>query len=365
MGKGQDLEASALGEALPSGTVVSLSFTGKGVLVKRIPQAKAEQPDTLVQELLPGAKAADYYVDTAPASLGQVVVAIVRRSVVDAVLGELRAKGLAVLDMHIGPLACLPMAHLMALEGEERLLYVSGYGIKLNPDGLPEQIERVDTPFGASYVVAGETLVAEEVLPFTSALGFWLAPAETFAAKDATGGAYSEHLQKQLFSNGVKAVLGVFFVALLLNFALFNQQYQLNTELAQLAGNKQERLQQYEALKKTYDQNLAFLSGEGWLNPAKVSYYADGIAATIPNEIVLTQMVVYPDTAIRKTSLARSRFDTHGIRLSGQVNSSVLLQQWATGLRDIPWVRTVTVKNYSQENPKAPGIFDVILELKP
>lgn len=357
-------DISALKPVLAEGLPLTLAITGKGVLVRKVSQAKAEHPDTLAQELLPGAKAADYYFDVIPASLGQVMVSMVRRTVVDSLLQDLQANGFKVLSLSIGPLAVAPIATLVDMEGPEKQIDIAGYIIKFNQDDVPEQIERSVTQQSSSYKIAGETLKASEVLPFASALGFWLSSTEDLIAKEPIGPVYEEYLHKRLFQTALKGVLGVFFVALMVNFALFNHQYQLNTELRQLSGNKQERLQYFEMLKKDYDQNVAFLGGEGWLKLARVSYYADELAATVPKEIVLTQMVVYPDTTSKKNTKDRSRYNTSGMLLTGQVNSSVLLQEWTANLRTAPWVHSVTVKNYSQENPSALGVFDMVVEVK-
>lgn len=356
--------AEQLKGALQTDVPAALSITGKGVLVRKVSQAKTEQLDTLAQELLPGANAQDYYFDMVPASLGQVMVAMVRRKAVDDLLVDFQAQGINVLSLSIGPLAVAAIASLISMEGAQKQLDIAGYSIKFNHDDVPEQIERSSDNVTSSYQIAGEMLNAAEVLPFATALGFWLSPSEELISKEPVGQEYEEYVHKRFFQMALKGALGVFFVALMLNFVLFNQQYQLNSELKQLSGNKQERLKQFELFKRDYDQNLSFLGGEGWLKPARASYFADELASTVPKEIVLTLMAIYPDTLGKKNTNDRSRYNTSLVLVMGQVNSSVLLQEWTATLRDAVWVQSVTVKNYSQENPKALGEFNLEVQLK-
>jgi hypothetical protein len=93
-----------------------------------------------------------------------------------------------------------------------------------------------------------------------------------------------------------------------------------------------------------------------------LSYYADHIASGAPAEVTLSRIALHPvKNKIRNSE--EIRFSRNNIIISGQVNNSVILNEWIKRIKKEEWVKKINLADYNQESFSHDGAFNIEVEI--
>jgi Tfp pilus assembly protein PilN len=170
--------------------------------------------------------------------------------------------------------------------------------------------------------------------------------------------------QFRIFQLGGIAVLAVFFVALLLNFLFFSNYNTKNQELNAQLIYQSTTLNKLDTLKKEYEQQKTFFNKNNLTQRSKTSFYADRIVSTLPSDIQLTTLNIYPK--IKKSGMEMEatlpEFEQNRIQVKGKISSSIYYNDWKRSLSNLEWIVNIEQIQY-QENGEF-GEFEVVLVIR-
>ena len=104
------------------------------------------------------------------------------------------------------------------------------------------------------------------------------------------------------------------------------------------------------------------MSQLGILDASRTSYYSDQIAATVPTSIQLTELSINPLEKKLRKGEQEMVFQTNLIQVSGRAKRSTHLNNWIKTLKKYDWIKSVSILNYTQDNARVSGEFNIAIE---
>ena len=342
-------------EQLDNKHPIALNITGKGILHKKIP-ASIQAPKAIIPQILPGAKAQDFYFQHVPTGDDQQYVSIIRRSTLDQVLQEFGAKNYHIVSVSLGGFS-LATLHPMVEKKQAQLFDIGGYQLAFSGDDLMTCQKNTFLKKGDRAITIGNTQIMEGLaLPFAEALRFYLSD-ESLVQVPAITTHKQEWHHRQFFQTAKWAVLGSLLGILLINFLLFSHFATQNNQLHSQVQQHQSALSQLETLQQKLQAQEAFLKQSGGIQQSKTSFYADRIASTLPDKVHLTKLSIFPLIADKSSKKKALRFEQNVLMVEGTCDKSTRLNEWLKVLKAQEWVEKVTTKHYGQEGEN--GVFEL------
>lgn len=140
-------------------------------------------------------------------------------------------------------------------------------------------------------------------------------------------------MHKKAFDILSKTLALVFFIALLVNFTLYNHYNKQEIQLESKLSKYRQILNQEEKLKQQLEKQKQFAS-----NQTKLSYYADQIASTIPKNIQLLKLEILKD----EYNLPNNK---HNILIKG-TGTAKNLSQWIKTLYKKPFIESIEIEDF-------------------
>lgn len=349
---------------------IILNINGKGFIWRKVTTNTDETDAELVTKILPGAQLKDLYLQKTPINDRELFVTVVRKQLLDEVLGAFAKAGLHVIHIGFGPFAVADIVHLIESTGDGGYqTIVAGDNQLVFEDGVLRDVQ-----MGGASLIADKTVdvaglkiqnqhlsvFALAVTYITNSDGLDVPLVPTVQAEE------DEFLQKTLFKTALVGVLAFFFVVLLVNFMVFSSVYKKHQELETQMGMSKSSLELYDKLKKKYDNTSAFLTKQGWMDASRSSYFADQIASTVPQDIQLTELSVFPLEGRNQTDEPDSllTFSNKEIWIKGKARKSSIVNDWMLGLKAVSWIKDVRIDLYQQEKQSSAGVFSLIVTVK-
>lgn len=356
-----DFELEKLGEHLTTDIPLAVAFTGKGILHRRIAIDPSSDAKTLLGKALPNASLKEFYLQTVSAVQDEQFVSLLRKSAVDAVLEQLQKKQFAIVSCSLGPLSIIQILPLLgAIETEIKF----GHHTIVLQDHLPEEILFDENGMDEnSFQIGGEAVAAENLLAFAVAFQQLLVEEQRAQANvEVLLSAKEDFLQRKLFKTAGKFLLVGILLLLLGNYFAFSHYWGKKSELESRLQTDGGAFADLNNLEKQVKVKRQFLEQAGLLNPTHSSYYADQIAAELPQEILLTRLALSPRLKLSEDDSIG--FKTHRVEVEGSCSQSVVLNRWLQQLKAKKWVKSAALESYVQDKNMTQGQFEVLFELE-
>jgi len=329
---------------------------GKGILHKAIDIPGNLSKERLLQRAIPNAKPDDFYVQTIASGGGQ-VVSVVRKTIVAQVLATLQKHGMHTTGLTLGPFGFMALVPFMDA-ADTRQLLVDGYQLEAE-EGTLIAFSRQPTPADGALFIGDERVGATMGLAYAAALQAFLPaqPAQMEAVPEQLHDK-DEWEQKRIFRFAFKAVLGLLFVVLLVNFVLNFQYSQTNGELSSAYAVKSGMITRLNQLGREVDSKRTFLDNLGWDAAFRPSYFADRLATTIPKGVTLNSLDIHP---LDVETLRRDRislFLNNRIAVAGTCKGPLVLNQWVRQVEALPWVQGISDLQYDYDQSQRTGRFN-------
>lgn len=342
--------ASHLATNIPMCVVID----GKGILQR---ECGSDQTDEqLILQAFPNVNPSEYYVQST-AQRGNVNFAcFARRKAVDDILEILLAQSYKILNLSLGSIV---LSNLAQIKGDGQIIAIP-YKVSVS-NGQITQIDKIKESKIAFTVIGDESIPTNKVLPFSTALAYFAGNALTEIQSDFLNKIRLDYTYLKLIKKGGLALLMLLFVVLLGNFLLFSSQREKQQALTAELGQYEATISKVEDYKREISEKERFLGNSDEGGNTYFSYYADKIAATKPEGIVLQKMQIFPVT------LKNKKFDVDGIKkdtilISGLTRNSVLLNDWTKQLQKQKFVGHVGITNFTQMETNS-GSFSLTISL--
>jgi hypothetical protein len=339
---------------------VYLVLNGRGILHKKITGPVSED-NSLIQTVLPNAKAQDFYIQKNISEKG-ILVSLIRKETVDQLLSLFGQWNIYCTDFSLGamPIASIrPFIHNISEIGFE----FSGHTIIFDHSGiivdyhfqLTEErknvvqvdTEKVEEDFLVAYAAAFSLLIQDNNV-------------DPFIERVEEGKA--EFINKLLFTKLSWTVLGFFLLALMVNVILFTSFSSENNELIQKESKYSSMFSEMETLSKEVKEKENFLWEAGWLQSSQATYFADRIAATVPASVRLTEFSINPLDERKSKEIKKELFNTNIIFIKGNCTRPTELNEWLDKIKLIDKITKARLVNYFYDNKENIGSFSLEIE---
>jgi Tfp pilus assembly protein PilN len=338
---------------------IYLSIDGRGILHKRIDSDSTKSP---IQQAIPNAHEDDFIVEQYPGTDHTTYLSFARKSFVDELLSQLTDQKYSVISLTLSPfkaVGCFGVFDQLVSP-----IRVGPYEIEVNPDDQTiisfrkQEIDNADDP---PYTLGENRLSPIYVLSFYHALTYYIHGAE-IDEYPPVAEQKTEYAFKRLFLLSGWGILIFLFVILGINVMVFTNLSEEKQQLeTQVSGNK-EILHKLEQVKEELSWKERFLGQAGLDRRKWLSYFADQIAASVPEDITLEKLDLHPVISkIRKSKEIEMK--SEAIRIEGITKTSLSVNDWALALKKMPWIANVVVENFSQIENSSTGIFTMEIKL--
>lgn len=323
----------ALLEGLNKNKPVLLSFTGKGVLHKKVKKT----PDYRSKILLNVTTDDFYFYELIQDK--EVFVAVIRKNQVNPVFEKFATNGFIVIDYSIGDLISQLVSSFIS-EGE---LQSHDIVLKTKGDGL-EEFYSVQKE-SKSILIGDQKLSSDTIVLFATALNHFSPFDYVVYDTEFLRGNKEEKKFKRFFDVLGVFVLGFFLISLVGSYLLlgyFNEKIvETNTSLS-LVQESYERVKELEAER---EEKRKILEESGVMTASFLSYYCNEITYNIPKTITLSSLYVFPTTKKIKQG-EKVLFEAQKISVSGVSVSNKQFNDWYKGLKQFKWIKSIDIVHY-------------------
>ena len=337
-----------------------IQITGKGVLYRRLAADPGADPGKLLAKVFPNASLKDFCIETLPAAEDEIFISVLRRSVAAELGSELIARGFSLVGAGIGSPAVTEILSLFG--GPKPEMAFGNHFIRFKNEMPAEVIYDENPDAKEAWETGGQKVESSCLIAFAAAFG-QIVPVRRSAPRIMIENSWRpDFLQQQLFKKGRAVLLAVAFLILLINFLFFSYYRDQNAALANKLEMNGGAFRELAGLEKQVSEKRKFLSASGLAGPSHHAFYADRLAAGLPEEIVLTEMEISP--RIRLADEDSIGFSPGEILLAGTCSESIILNSWMQALKKETWIKNATLEKYIQDKTMSRGEFHILLNLE-
>lgn len=320
-----------------------LHVNGTGVLTRLVDSATDYQRDLILN-----ADPEEFYFSSVTKE-PKMVVSFVRRSVCAELVERLQIQKIYLIGVSCGFAPYAVLADKGMPDLEYRLVMHQGGFAEL--ERLTETRDRV--LHQGSYIGAQE-LLAQVIAGFRLANEYEVNAFE-YATRNTEFKEYRKF--KLLGITGVSVIL----VLLLGNYFYLNNLNQDVVDMeAELALNNS-NLTILNKLEQEEIRKQQLLTTSGVASNQFVSFYLDKIGESVPREIRLSEMIVFPLKEKLKDK-RKVEISQEKIEISGWTSDNVILDDWIEKLDKAAWIKSIELLNY-QKTPASEAEFRIIILL--
>jgi Tfp pilus assembly protein PilN len=351
---------SELTEFAPSSLPVALSISGKGVLVKLVANANAQDPE-LMQRVLPNAKEIEFFIQKFPSGKN-CFVALQRNEIADNLISELNTLGYQIAELSLGGLQTASIGLSLNVLSPWKF---SHYQLEFSTVELSDYVHQFRDDLTTITNLGGETLTEAAIPAFCAALQYLAESSPSSVEKSILTEQKKEIRSRKLLQISLWGILLFFFFSLLINFVLFSSFSSTNNALQAKSVSASTLLKELDLLEKEVKEQNTFLTETGWLSDGKLSYLSDKIAASIPSGISLNQLNLQPLDDKKSKAEKKKVFDAGVIKIEGNCQKATSMNEWIETLKLIQDVQSVKLISYQYSDLDRKGKFEILMQLKP
>ncbi len=330
-----------------------LNVTGKGILAKII-AGNVEASEQTLQMLLPHAALNDFYIQVVPLE-NYSLVSIVRRTKVDDILKRLTENKYRVIDLIIGINSLPVLAPIL----EETSLMNRDYFLSL----IPEIYLEKNLDKSVNYTFGDNKISEKQISSLGAAWSIWFPTEGMSTVKPSLlQGKIEEERQRRMFKLIGTFALVFFFLSLAINLVVFQKLTKEVATLQQKTFVNKGFLRQMDSLNQELAIKEQLAESTGIKKASRITFFADKIAETVPNDIKLKVMAINENTKKVKAK-KRIVFADNEIRIAGNSKTTSELNDWINELEKLDFTSRVGLINYTGSG-KQKGEFEINITVK-
>ena len=340
---------------IQKGSRIIITINGKGVLVRKVKHDEDPDKEGLVSKVLPNAKSHDFIIETSPINKDQAFVCLVRKELANELINLFEKDHCFVLRVIPGPLQIKHVLPLMEFSGQK--LFVGDYKYLLN-EGKILDCTMARYRKGEQIIpVAGEQINEKLLVAFAGCFEYITSKGEV--QKDLPElTLFNKNMRfYDYYSKGRIAVIAVLFLALLINYLIFDNLNKNNKSLSNEVSSFEGIISNIEQLQEKLSTKKQLVDEAGLRSTAQFSYYTDRIAQSMPEEILLEEILVFP---VKKDKRTRQlSFISRRIQVKGKLQNPSGLNNWIERLKQNDWIEEVRIIRFNHDNKKDVSDFEI------
>lgn len=355
----QELDSlSKIKKHLKFDTPISISIQGKGILNKVIENNNENYSKSLLSQVLPNAKADDFYIQQTKLNDNKNFISVIRKSQVKSVLESFAESNINICDLSISYHPLLALNELISIGKDFSIqddLFVT------QNDKIIDIVKVDPNKETDSITIGSEELNTSDLLPFSSAFLNFFNYSERVTLSNEFNSFKEEFKYRILFRKVRIGILTFFLLLLMINYLLFQKTNSTTSRLSQNLTYSNSLLTEIENLNADIQLKERMVRESGFLKSYYHAYMADRIALTMPKEISLLTLEVQRPFG-RYEENEKCTFDNNSIQISGYATHSNYINVWLNKIKSESWVNEVNMIEYSHETEQNTGYF--IIKIK-
>ncbi len=330
-------ETSNLSDKIATNQHCYVSITTDKVLIKEIGFVQDKQK--AVSMAFPGLSLTEFYYEVIFTKTN-CFVAVCRKEEVHLILKELEKHKIDVIGFQLG---FSTITNLIPLLKQERI-YSASYELSCIENQL-NSFSQNKEQLSSHYQIEDSTVDSNYLIALSGIFNYVTNRGSNSNFEEENNISKTLQKQKIFFRKGVFFAVGILLLLLLINFFVFNYNFnrlQIKQEEVQLLKNQQENYLTKSASLEKKEQVVSNILTSG---SSKTSFYINRIVAYKPHSILFNSIVYQPlKKAIRPDKSID--FNKNKIIISGKSNDQAAFSSWIEALEILEWTSEVSVTNY-------------------
>ncbi|RIV51636.1 hypothetical protein D2V93_06950 [Flagellimonas taeanensis] len=221
-------------------------------------------------------------------------------------------------------------------------------------------LENTDALGQGKMDIHGLTLSVPNLLPFSAILGHIAQDRGISNLASTNLTLASGFKNRRFFHLGLQVGLGTILVILLLNFVLFSH-YRSKTQDMDSSSSIEIQTEMLKEVRDRVNKKETKLNTMLGSSHSKTSYYLDRVAQSLPNSILLDELVYQP---LSKPVQEGKPIEVtkHSLVLSGETSDKEAFTQWTDTLEKMEWIAHVDILGYEYASSSS-DTFSLKIEL--
>ncbi len=322
---------------------ITIAINGKGVIAKKIIFSENDslKLQDLVQQHFATIQVSEFYVQFYKNTNNTGHLVICRKVQVDDILQLFENEKQTCVNVFLGSLIVNAISNLTSSFNR---VDSSIHQLQLI-NGEVDSLEPYSTNDKTNLSLGDIEIKPTEVVAFASCFGY-LTQQQNYETTDATLlNLYKTH------SEGIKlklllfSVIAFLFVVSCINSVIFFQKFEENHELEVELTLYESKNSQITELLENYQKKKTLIEQTGIFENKKLSVYADKIASTLPESILLRDLYFNPQTEETEEDSLVS-FNNGQLIIKGNCSKSLLLNEWVNVLKSQSFVKNINLENF-------------------
>lgn len=360
-GQFSDLEEGSL-KSVANDMPVNLIFTGKAIVLKlvKINESSSRNPQEIVSTFFPTISFQEFYSQVYFQDQFNAIIVLARKEHIDKVLVEFQKVNRDLAAVFLGIPAVLGLQMIIP---DGKVISTSDYKIETK-EGLIERIELQSRSVDEPINLDGLVLSGKNLLSVAGGFCYLLDKKVCENCDTSVEQISVKHIEKNKLRFLVSlAIIIAFFIScvnLLFYFSFFKQNNALTTQL-DLYKSK------YEQVNKVvldYQKNKNLIESLGILSSSRLGECCDKLAATVPAEVLLTELYLNPIKNNNNYTDSIANYETGHIILKGYCKKSFVLNEWLDSLKIQTIVADISLENFTYNSHEFSPNFEIRIHSK-
>ncbi len=324
--------------AIPKNIPATISFTGQGIISKKVENSASYKSKILFNSNL---EDFFWYELVQPKNI---YISVIRKNVVNETIADFEKHKIAIVDISIGSIVVSAIKQLIP---SKSTLLTENYILKFQNNQLHDIEKNTVYNEDLYYDLDGEKIVLNNIIPFSCLVNYLYPNDSIVYDKDFLKKNAEEHFYKTLFNKVGIVALASFFILLLSSYLLlgYYQKKYMNLQVDLVEENiTLEKIKKLENDKKNKEK---MLSESGLDNNNYISFYFSEITKAIPSGVNLTEIHVFPP-ANKIKQKQRIFLINNIIKIQGIATSNDSFTQWIKKLKENTWVDNIEIVDFKK-----------------
>jgi len=324
-----------------------LIANGKGIILKKISlnQESEQSYNDLIKNNLPTINTNDFFVQLFKQNSSTAFISLCRKEQLLQIVNDFKTKKYDVADVYIGAPSIIG---LQPLWSNYNNLPTTFHTIEITND----TVENINSATLENTTIKIDDLSFSQnhTLGFAAGLSYLTQNKISETNNEELVGIENTHIEKNKFKFLMIGVVAIAFVLAITNVMFYTTYFDKNNKLETELGVYQGKYEQINQLLTDYQKKKDLIENAGVLNKNKLSEYADKIAATIPDEVSLSEFYFNPKLETDESEDSLVTFENKHLILKGNCNKSLIINEWVNVLKMQKFIKDVALEKFAYNN---------------
>lgn len=319
-------------------------LNGKGIILKKIFHSESpESTEEIIKQNLPAINPAEFYIQIYKQENQSGFIAVCRKEIANSLISDLNSKKYDVAELLIGAPSVIGLKPLWSNFNN---LQTSTHSIEFT-NGLADNLT-ARLPGNENKIKIDDIIFSPlHTLGFAGGLAYLLKTPLVENNNTELENIAVSHIEKNKFRLLLILFVAIAFLLAATNMIFYTSFFDKNNKLETELSVYQGKYEQINKLLNDYQNKKGLIENAGVLNKNKLSEFADKIAKTIPDEVVLSEMYFNPKDEDIESEDSLVKFKSNELILKGNCNKSLVINEWVNVLKMQKFIKDISLEKFS------------------